>query len=182
FAVGQQMAAKGGGLGTTLRNAPPAAPTPAPAGADQIYKVALGDAPQKGSAEAKITIVEWSDFQCPFCGRVMDTLRQIEKSYGARVSGAMPFESFKAVLEGQLKRANAALGSGVARKDLYEHLIKDGQSGPPAPPPSAVPQPQARNVDPGDGPWAGSKKPKVTIVEWSDFQGPYCGRVEPALK
>jgi len=289
FAVGQQMAAKGGGLGTTLRNAPPAAPTPAPAGADQIYKVALGDAPQKGSAEAKITIVEWSDFQCPFCGRVMDTLRQIEKSYGAdvrfvfkhnplpmhpdapyaaraaiaaqkqgkfwemhdklfeannsrqpdalkqekvdamakaigldmeryqrdvnaadtaqtirddqtqaaklgangtphffingaRVSGAMPFESFKAVLEGQLKRANAALGSGVARKDLYEHLIKDGQSGPPAPPPSAVPQPQARNVDPGDGPWAGSKKPKVTIVEWSDFQCPYCGRVEPTLK
>ena len=27
FAVGQQMAAKGGGLGTTLRNAPPPAPT-----------------------------------------------------------------------------------------------------------------------------------------------------------
>src|SRR5436853_4127912 len=86
FAVGQQMGSKGGGLGTPLR-APQqvAAPPAAPAGSDQIYKVALGDAPQKGSAEAKVTIIEWSDFQCPFCGRVMDTLRQIEKTYGSDV-------------------------------------------------------------------------------------------------
>jgi protein-disulfide isomerase len=290
FAVGQQMASKGGSLGTPLRNVPQAvAPTAAPAGSDQIYKVALGDAPQKGSADARITIVEWSDFQCPFCGRVIETLQKIEKTWGAdvrfvfkhnplpmhpdapyaakaaiaaqkqgkfwemhdklfeannsrqpdalkqdkvdamakaigldmeryrrdvnapetaqviredqaqaarlgangtphffingaRVSGAMPFESFKPVIEAQLKRANAALSNGVSRSDLYEHLIKDGMSGPPAPPPSAPAQPKARNVDPGEGPWTGSKKPKVTIVEWSDFQCPFCARVEPTLK
>ena len=66
--------------------------------------------------------------------------------------------------------------------DLYESLTKDGLSGPPAPPPQAAPQPQARNVEPGDGPSIGAKKPKVTIVEWSDFQCPYCARVEPTLK
>jgi protein-disulfide isomerase len=292
FAVGQRVGSKGGALGTPLRALPQAAnaaPAPAPPGSDQIFKVAVGDAPQKGSAEAKVTIVEWSDFQCPFCGRVMDTLHQIEKAYGsdvrfafkhnplpmhpdapyaakasiaaarqgkfwqmhdklfeannsrqqdalkqdkvdqmardigldmeryqrevnapetaqvirddqaqaaklgangtphffingARVSGAMPFESFKVVIDAQLKRANAALASGVQRKDLYEFLVKDGQSGPPAPPPQAAPQPQARNVDPGDGPATGAKKPKVTIVEWSDFQCPFCARVEPTLQ
>ncbi|HYS08669.1 MAG TPA: thioredoxin domain-containing protein [Myxococcales bacterium] len=293
FAVGQHMGSKGSGLGTPIRNAPqaaaPAAPAAPPPGSDQIFKVALGNAPQKGSPDAKVTIVEWSDFQCPFCSRVIDTLHQIEKNYGsevrfvfkhnplpmhpdapyaakasiaaqkqdkfwqmhdklfeasashqpdalkqdkvdamarelgldmeqyqrdvnapdtaqvirddqaqaaklgangtphffingARVSGAVPYESFKPVIDAQLKRANAALATGVAKKDLYETLTKDGLSGPPAPPPQAAPQPQARNVEPGSGPFIGSKKPKVTIVEWSDFQCPYCARVEPTLK
>jgi protein-disulfide isomerase len=101
---------------------------------------------------------------------------------GAKISGALPFESFKAVIDAQMKRANAALAAGVAKKDLYENLVKDGQSGPPAPPPQAAPQATVRNVEPGDGPAIGGKKPKVTIVEWSDFQCPFCGRVEPTLK
>jgi protein-disulfide isomerase len=101
---------------------------------------------------------------------------------GSRISGALPYESFKAVVDAQLKRANQALSSGVSRRELYENLIKNGVEAPPAPPPQAPPPPQARNVDPGDGPALGGKKPKVTIVEWSDFQCPYCGRVEPTLK
>ena len=293
FAVGQHLGGKGP-LGATIRQANANAPAAAPAGADPIYKVALGNAPVKGDPDAKVTIVEWSDFQCPFCGRVVPTLEQIEKNYGAdvrvafkqnplpmhpnapyaakaslaahkqgkfwqmhdklfeannsrnegalnadkidqmardlgldmekfkadansaetaqiiaadqaqasklgangtphffingaRVSGAMPYDSFKAVVDAQLKRANQALSSGVSRRDLYENLVKDGLSAP-APQPqaqqqqAAPPPPQARNVDPGDGPAMGGKKPKVTIVEWSDFQCPFCGRVEPTLK
>src|SRR5262249_7492342 len=87
--------------------------------------------------------------------------------------------------DAQLKRANQALSSGVSRKDLYENLVKDGLSGPPAQPqqaPPPPPPPQARNVDPGDGPFQGPRHAKVTIVEWSDFQCPFCGRVEPTLK
>src|SRR5207302_4300486 len=74
-------------LGSPLRNPQQAvaAPSAAPPGSDQIYKVTLGDAPQKGRAEAKVTIVEWSDFQCPYCGRVIDTLKQVERNYGSDV-------------------------------------------------------------------------------------------------
>jgi len=39
------------------------------------------EGPSKGPSNAKVTIVEFSDFQCPFCGRVMPTLQQIEKNY-----------------------------------------------------------------------------------------------------
>src|SRR5467141_3921835 len=250
------MGSKGGSLGTPLRNAPQAAPAPAPAappGSDQIFKVALGDAPQLGTPDAKVTIVEWSDFQCPYCSRAVDTLREIETNYGAdvrlafkqnplpmhpdapyaarasiaagkqgkfwqmhdklfeaniastpdglkpdridqmardlgldldrfhrdaesqetkdqveadqaqsralgasgtpyfyvngqRIAGAQPFEQFKLVVDSALKRADAALAKGVPRRDLYETLVKDGQSAPPAPPPQQAPPPaQARN-------------------------------------
>ncbi len=289
FGIGQRVGGKGS-LGSPIRQAQATAPAAQP-GADQVFKVAVGDAPQKGDADAKVTIVEWSDFQCPFCGRVIDTLHQVEKSYGSdvrfvfkqnplpmhpnapyaakaaiaaqrqgkfwqmhdrlfeanvshqpdalaqskvdemareigldmeryqrdvnapetqaqiaadqaqasklgangtphffingvRLSGAQPYETFKSTIDAQLRRANQVLASGVSRRDLYENLIKDGASAPPAPPPSqqAPPPPQARNVDPGEGPAIGGKHAKVTIVEWSDFQCPFCSRVEPTLK
>jgi predicted DsbA family dithiol-disulfide isomerase len=41
--------------------------------------------PVKGPAKATVTIVEFSDFECPFCAQVQDTLRQIMERYGGEV-------------------------------------------------------------------------------------------------
>jgi protein-disulfide isomerase len=41
--------------------------------------------PTKGPASAPVTIVEFSDYQCPFCARVNPTLDQIRAAYGNRV-------------------------------------------------------------------------------------------------
>jgi len=49
------------------------------------YAVDTSGAPVKGNPDAKLAIVEFSDFQCPFCGRVEPTLKQIEKEYGGQV-------------------------------------------------------------------------------------------------
>lgn len=38
-----------------------------------------------GSASAPITIVEYTDFECPFCGRGYKTLEQVRKTYGDKV-------------------------------------------------------------------------------------------------
>ena len=38
-----------------------------------------------GPEDAKITIIEFSDFQCPFCGRVQPTIKQILQDYGDQV-------------------------------------------------------------------------------------------------
>jgi protein-disulfide isomerase len=44
--------------------------------------VDLGDAPFKGDANARLTVVEVSDYQCPFCGRYWrETYPQIETEY-----------------------------------------------------------------------------------------------------
>jgi len=42
----------------------------------------LGNAPVKGEKNAKLILIEFSDYQCPFCKRhVQTTLPQVEKSY-----------------------------------------------------------------------------------------------------
>ena len=38
-----------------------------------------------GNKSAPITIVEYSDFQCPYCGRGFQTVKEVEKAYGDKV-------------------------------------------------------------------------------------------------
>jgi protein-disulfide isomerase len=37
--------------------------------------------PTKGPTTARVTIVEFSDFECPYCGGLYPTLKQVEKNY-----------------------------------------------------------------------------------------------------
>ncbi len=51
-----------------------------------VWKVTLrGDEAYKGADEALVTIVEFSDFECPFCGRVEPTIDTILETYGDKV-------------------------------------------------------------------------------------------------
>ncbi|MDD9939231.1 MAG: thioredoxin domain-containing protein, partial [Myxococcales bacterium] len=43
------------------------------------------DAPSFGPKDAAVTVVEFSDFQCPFCSRAADTVTALKKKYGDRV-------------------------------------------------------------------------------------------------
>ena len=52
-----------------------------------VYVTELDDgvSPVKGSANPRVTIVEFSDFECPFCNQVQGTLKQILENYGKDV-------------------------------------------------------------------------------------------------
>ncbi|PRP98287.1 Disulfide bond formation protein D precursor [Enhygromyxa salina] len=46
------------------------------------YAVPTDSRPQKGEDGALVTIVEYSDFECPYCRKVLPTLEKIEETFG----------------------------------------------------------------------------------------------------
>ncbi len=57
------------------------APSGAAALAD-LYKVPLGDSPTRGGSNAKVTLVVFSEFECPFCAKAKPTLDELATRYG----------------------------------------------------------------------------------------------------
>jgi protein-disulfide isomerase len=241
---------------------------------------APADSPSHGPKTAKVTIVAWSDFECPFCGRVNPALTQVKETYGkdvriifrhqplpfhanARLAaeasmaaheqgkfweyhdllfanqkamdrpsleryaqelkldmnrfkaaldsgkyrakveadiaagnevgangtptffingrelvGAQPFDSFKRTIDSELARADKLLASGVKPDALYDRLIEEGLKSAPAP---AAQAEQVQDIQLGDAPTRGPKSAAVTVVIFSDFECPFCGRVVPTL-
>lgn len=89
-------------------------------------KVDVGNAPVKGPANAKVTIVEFSDFQCPFCKRGADTMEQILKAYPKDVKVA--FKQLPLPMHPQAKPASqAALAAGKQGKfwEMHDALFKN---------------------------------------------------------
>jgi protein-disulfide isomerase len=265
----------------------PAAPQKGPGAGPEIYKVGVEGAPTKGGNQPKVTIIEFSDFQCPFCSRVNGTLETLIKDYGKDVSlsfrhnplpfhnnampaalaaeaareqgkfwemhdkmfanqqnldrptldklaqevglnmgkykeamdkekgkerikrdmddaakfgargtpnffinghnfrGAQPLEAFKSVVDDELKKADTKLASGTSRGQLYASFIKDGLDKAAAPAPTQRPgEPDAAtrfHADVKGAPIKGAKDALVTIVQFSDYQCPFCSRVEPTI-
>ena len=244
-----------------------------------LYKIPVGTGPTRGPATAQVTIIEFSDFQCPFCKRGEETLARVRREYGDKVRivwrdmplsfhpraepaaqlaraaraqkgdagfwtvhelifasqpklddadleriareakldvkkamaavtaksfkkdidadmavgedfaasgtphffingrrlvGAKPFESFKAIIDEEIAKADALLQQGTKPAALYDTLTKDGK-GP------AEPERKAIAPAPANAPFKGTANAKVVIHEVSDFQCPFCKRVEGTL-
>jgi len=262
--------------------AKPAAPSRPPPG-PVVHKIAIpADAATFGPKHAKVTIVEFSDFQCPYCGRAAPAVEEIRKAYpkdvqlvfrqfplgmhpnahiaaqasvaaqnqgkfwqmhdllfahqtqlskdqlfayakqlglnmgkfekdfaspetNARIAqdqkdgaaagvngtpyfyvngrqqvGAMPFEQFKGVIDAEIQKANKLLASGVKQEQLYDKLVEQATAE--AGKPQAAPANPVKHVEIGQAPVRGAANAPVTIVEFSDFQCPYCGRAFNTLK
>ena len=61
-------------------------PTTAPLTDEQKNEIYQSGAGSKGEKDAKVTVVEFSDYQCPFCKRYIDdSYSQIMKDYGDKI-------------------------------------------------------------------------------------------------
>jgi protein-disulfide isomerase len=70
--------------GNANTNTNQAAANPEPTPAAEVPAI-TGDDHVKGGSNAKVTLIEYSDFQCPYCGRHNDTMGEISKAYGNKV-------------------------------------------------------------------------------------------------
>jgi protein-disulfide isomerase len=119
-----------------LLAARPAAPGAGPDQALNALVETAGD-PSKGNKNAKITLVEFSEYQCPFCGRhVRDTVPQIQKDYidtgkVRYVFRDLPLES---IHKSAFKAAEAAQCAGEQNKywEMHDRLFENQKALEPA--------------------------------------------------
>lgn len=65
---------KGAGLQVILREPDP-----------PVLKIATDDQPSKGGANAAVTIIEFTDYECPSCGRSQPVIEEVIQEYGDKV-------------------------------------------------------------------------------------------------
>lgn len=57
----------------------------APLTPEVAAKQGAGDGPSFGPADAKVTVVEYSDFECPFCSKAADVVKKLKENYADKV-------------------------------------------------------------------------------------------------
>jgi protein-disulfide isomerase len=95
--------------------------------------VETAGAPVKGRADARVTLVEFSDYQCPFCGRyVRDTQAQIERDYVATGKVKYVFRDFpiESLHKQALKAHEAAKCAGEQEQywPMHDRLFANQQA------------------------------------------------------
>ena len=119
-AVGKLAEATGAGAGG--RPMPQRAEGPPMPDPGKRYTVETGSAPIRGNKDAPITIVAFSDFQCPFCARVNPTLEQILKAYPDKVK--LAFKHLPLRIHPDAPGASAAAESAHRQGKFWEMYDK----------------------------------------------------------
>ena len=93
---------------------------------DYIAKLRIGKAPVRGPRDAPVTIVEFSDFQCPYCAKLDPVLKQVLAKYPREVK--LVFKFFPLPFHKMAMPASkAALAAGKQKKfwEYHDELLKN---------------------------------------------------------
>ena len=91
-------------------------------------QVALRDTPVRGPAGASVTLIEYADYECPYCQQIQPALEKLETEYKDKIAFAYKDLPLPMHPHAQ-KAAEAAQCAGVQDKywDYHDYLLKSNQ-------------------------------------------------------
>lgn len=100
---------------------------------------------------------------------------------GAELGGAVPIEQFTAIIDAELEKARELVRSGTAPSDVYQQRVQAQTVVKPAPAVDTTADTKVYRIPIAGSPVSGPADALVTIVEFGDFQCPFCKRVQATL-
>ena len=128
------------------------------------YAAAVGlDMTKYKAAMAKHTYKKQIDADMALAQKVQSRGTPSFYVNGRNIRGAQPFENFDFLVEEELKKAKAMVAKGIAPKDVYANVIKNGKV--------FTPLDAKANPMTAEGrPFKGAKDGDIVLYEYSDFQ------------
>ncbi|MEW6600041.1 MAG: thioredoxin domain-containing protein [Nitrospirota bacterium] len=105
-------------MAKAVQQVPAAAPQRPAVDYNKVHNIPIGMSPVKGRREAPVTIVEFSDFQCPYCSRLQPTIKQVLDAYPKDVK--LVFKDFPLSFHQQAKNASKATRAAGEQGKYWE--------------------------------------------------------------
>ena len=87
-----------------------------------VVKVAADGRPAKGPDTAPVTIIEFSDYQCPFCKRAEQSVEQVVKVYGDKIK--LVYRDYPLPMHPNARPASEAAACANAQGKFWEYHKK----------------------------------------------------------
>jgi protein-disulfide isomerase len=106
-----------------IKTAPPAAPGRPRVDPNKVYNIPTAGSPARGAENAKVTIVEFSDYQCPFCGQAESLMSQVLETYPKDVKLVYKQFPLTSIHPNAMPASKAALAAGRQGKFWEMHKL-----------------------------------------------------------
>ena len=84
-----------------------------------VQSISVDDDPSRGDANAAVTIVEFTDFECPSCAAMQPLLEEALKSYGNKVR--LVVRDFPLAMHPNARKAAEAANAAHAQGKFFEY-------------------------------------------------------------